>query len=59
VRGVIGQWLHNRSLERAMRVASRAPARDSSSRENSADEARRRRMDEVRALLDEGGEAER
>jgi hypothetical protein len=48
VRGVLGQWLHKRKLEQALRVRpASAPAITAE---------RRRRLDEVSALMDEVGE---
>ena len=46
VRGILGQWLHRRSVERALRARPRhvAPAMT---------EARRRRVEEVNALFEE------
>lgn len=46
VRGVLGQWLHKRGLERALRV----PPKD---RATALTEERRRRVEEVSALFDE------
>ncbi len=51
VRGVLGQWLHKRKLEQAMRVR---PTKEASV----ITEARRRRLEEVSALLDEAGEGD-
>jgi hypothetical protein len=51
VRGVFGQWLHKRKLERAMRLR---PTKESSV----ITDARRRRLEEVAALLDEAGEGD-
>jgi hypothetical protein len=51
VRGVFGQWLHKRKLEQAMRAR---PTRQASS----MSEERRRRLEEVSALLDEAGEVD-
>jgi hypothetical protein len=51
VRGVLGQWLHRRKVESAMR----APARRASA---PISDERRRRLEEVAALLDEGAESE-
>lgn len=48
VRGPIGQWLHKRRLEQGLR----APAKSSSA----ISEERRRRLEEVSALMDEAGE---
>jgi hypothetical protein len=50
VRGIFGQWLHKRRLETAMR----APVR----RSTPMSDERRRRIEEVAALLDEGAESE-
>jgi hypothetical protein len=49
VRGPIGQWLHKRRLEQGLR----APAKSSTS---AISEERRRRLEEVSALMDEAGE---
>ncbi len=51
VRGVLGQWLHNRKLDKAMRVR---PTKEASV----ITEERRRRLEEVSALLDEAGEGD-
>ena len=51
VRGVFGQWLHKRKLEQAMRAR---PTKQASS----MSEERRRRLEEVSALLDEAGEVD-
>jgi hypothetical protein len=51
VRGILGQWLHKRKIENAMRAPARRPA-------PSLSDARRRRIEEVAALLDEGAESE-
>jgi hypothetical protein len=51
VRGVFGQWLHRRKLEKAMRVLPTTGA-------SVISEARRRRLEEVSALLDEVGEGD-
>jgi hypothetical protein len=50
VRGLLGQWLHKRRLEQALR------ARPASASAITAE--RRRRLDEVSALLDEVGESD-
>jgi hypothetical protein len=51
VRGILGQWLYKRRIESAMRVPARRPG-------PSISDDRRRRIEEVAALLDEGAESE-
>jgi hypothetical protein len=46
VRGILGQWWHRRKLERALRAPSSRPP-------SLLTEARRRRIEEIEALLDE------
>jgi hypothetical protein len=46
VRGVLGQWWHRRKLEQGLRAPIAAPAASTMT------EARRRRLEEVRALMD-------
>jgi hypothetical protein len=50
IRGIFGQWLHKRKIESAMRVPVRRPS--------SMSDERRRRIEEVAALLDETAEPE-
>ena len=50
VRGILGQWLHKRQIESATRVPTRRPS--------SISDERRRRIEEVAALLDEGADPE-
>ena len=49
VRGVLGQWLHKRNLERALRARPAGSA-------SAITAERRRQLEEVSALLDEAGE---
>ena len=51
VRGILGHCLHKRRVESAMRVPVRRPS-------PSISDERRRRIEEVAALLDEGAESE-
>jgi hypothetical protein len=51
VRGVLGQWLHKRSVEQAFRAAAPRGA-------STLTPEQRRRLDEVRALMDDAGEAD-
>jgi hypothetical protein len=51
VRGLLGQWLHKRRLDQGLR----APRQSSAS---AISDERRRRLEEVRALMDEAGDPE-
>jgi hypothetical protein len=51
VRGILGQWLHKRRVESATRVPARRPS-------PAISDERRRRIEEIAALLDEGAESE-
>ena len=51
VRGVLGQWLHKRKLEQALRAPPKSAA-------SAITDERRRRLEEVSALLDEVGDGD-
>jgi hypothetical protein len=51
VRGVLGQWLHKRKIERAFRGAPTATS-------STLTAEQRRRIDEVRALMDDAGDVD-